>query len=141
MSSSSSSSQKVMVNDVFSFRVSFPLTSTKKRKIIKIYIGFLPLTHSLLFLSPQSLTHTVYWFILAVKHFHKNALKVLLRITHVDKRKVWHDDTFEINFHDKAEKYEIPKNISIPHSLINFLLNHIRCLTLWINNSILTVIK
>ena len=31
--------------------------------------------------------------------------------------------------------------VNIPHSLINFLLNHIRCLTLWINNSILTVIE
>ena len=31
--------------------------------------------------------------------------------------------------------------VNIPHNLINFSLNHIRCLTLWTNNSILTVIK
>ena len=63
---------------------------------------------------------TVYLFILAVIYFHENASKflsgeMLLQIIHLDKRKVWHGDTFaRLIFTTKQRNTKLTKNTSPP---------------------------
>ena len=54
----------------------------------------------------------IYRFILAVKYFHKNApkflsQKIFSQMNHVDKRKVWHGNTFTNIIFIKKQKRKI----------------------------------